>query len=382
MSECTICVRTIDPEKIPMIGCQQCHCTACRECTETYLLSSRRPDCMFCHEPWDLIFVHQNLSPAFLEVWKSRWQDYLLRRERLLHKETMPYVQQRIRQKHLESEMEQKRSELRALENEYRQLQEQIVPPCHRFHMSCPKDGCYGFLDNNQCLLCSVIVCLECGRMNDQSGEHHCCEEDLLARKEIDRTTRSCPGCRSPIYRVSGCYQMWCTYCHTVFDWDSGKPIMHEIIHNPHYIEQIHDPSIVSFRKDIQQISSMQEKQKWLNLLSRLEWIQNQEIPRLLACRSNDAFRELRIRLIMGDISETRYKESIYAEDRMQTMNTYLMNMWNLFLKNGRVLLNERRKKTEDGLLLLYRLFVLVEQTNHQIAQINETFDCRIDRIL
>ena len=174
---------------------------------------------------------------------------------------------------------------------------------------------------------------------------------------------------------------MWCTYCHTVFDWESGKAIVHEIIHNPHYIEQVQNTSILSCRKHIQQMSSAQEKQKWLDFLNRLEWIQNQEIPRLLACRSTDIFRELRIRLIMGDISEIQYRERIYAEDRMQTLNTYLMNMWNLFLKDGRILLHDLMEKMEDGLLLLYRLFILVEQTNHRIAQINETFECRIDRI-
>jgi Hom_end-associated Hint len=38
---------------------------------------------------------------------------------------------------------------------------------------------------------------------------------------------------------VRNCNQMWCTECHTTFDWASGRETFTNSIHNPHYFEWV-----------------------------------------------------------------------------------------------------------------------------------------------
>ena len=56
--------------------------------------------------------------------------------------------------------------------------------------------------------------------------------------KLLAKDTKGCPKCGVPIHRIHGCNQMFCTCCHTGFDWqtleiiDTGRGF-----HNPHYYE-------------------------------------------------------------------------------------------------------------------------------------------------
>ena len=65
---------------------------------------------------------------------------------------------------------------------------------------------------------------------------HVCKTENVESAKLIKKDSRKCPSCATPIFRVQGCNQMFCTYCNTNFDWASGKKI-NGVIHNPHYFE-------------------------------------------------------------------------------------------------------------------------------------------------
>lgn len=116
-----------------------------------------------------------------------------------------------------------------------------------QFIRHCPQSDCRGYLSTQwKCGLCETSVCPKCHGVkktttkNETNAEaiteEHVCDPEMLeSANAIRNETRSCPKCSTPIYRISGCYQMWCTICNTGFDWANGNELRGGNIHNPHY---------------------------------------------------------------------------------------------------------------------------------------------------
>ena len=68
--------------------------------------------------------------------------------------------------------------------------------------------------------------------------EHTCDEEKVKSAELIRKQCKNCPKCGALTYKISGCPQMWCTSCHTAWNWNTGR-IETKIIHNPHYFEYL-----------------------------------------------------------------------------------------------------------------------------------------------
>jgi hypothetical protein len=103
----------------------------------------------------------------------------------------------------------------------------------------CGVEHCRGFLNNVwRCGVCAVYSCKECfePKGEDREALHTCKPEDLLTAKSIETTTKACPKCGMRIMRSEGCSQMFCTSCHTPFDWNTGR-IIEGRVHNPHAFE-------------------------------------------------------------------------------------------------------------------------------------------------
>jgi hypothetical protein len=134
------------------------------------------------------------------------------------------------------------------------------------FVRACPNGDCRGFLNDKWvCGLCSATVCSKChevktgdcavasaagkagrvgttGTATSTAGgstatQEHVCDPALLATAQLIRSdSKPCPSCHAMIFRVSGCLQMFCTQCHTAFEWNTGEVVTNGI-HNPHYYE-------------------------------------------------------------------------------------------------------------------------------------------------
>jgi hypothetical protein len=138
-----------------------------------------------------------------------------------------------------------------------------------RFVQRCPAEGCNGFIDNNYvCGLCSTRICRSCrvavgfakgsvpalaaeaaekraaavaaaaGVAPDPtpSSSHECNPDTLATVRALAADTRPCPGCATPIFKIDGCDQMWCTECHVTFSWKTGLQLQ-GAVHNPHYYQ-------------------------------------------------------------------------------------------------------------------------------------------------
>ena len=115
--------------------------------------------------------------------------------------------------------------------------------------VKCPGDGCLGFIPQSGpgsgfCGLCSMRVCKDCNKALESQDMVHahaatgCNADDKAAWALIVKTSVMCPKCGTPIQKVDGCNQMWCTVpgCNTAFDWSTGR-VVNGPVHNPHYHE-------------------------------------------------------------------------------------------------------------------------------------------------
>ena len=65
---------------------------------------------------------------------------------------------------------------------------------------------------------------------------HKCIASDIETVKLMISETKPCPGCSAPIFKISGCSQMFCTACKCIFDWNTGTVETNAArAHNPHY---------------------------------------------------------------------------------------------------------------------------------------------------
>jgi hypothetical protein len=101
----------------------------------------------------------------------------------------------------------------------------------------CNEPSCNGYVyDNGVCALCAKVYCTACQELEH---EGKCNKEILSTINAIKNDTKPCPVCYTRVFRIAGCYQMFCTACNNAFDWESGKEIVNETIHNPHYTEYL-----------------------------------------------------------------------------------------------------------------------------------------------
>ena len=102
----------------------------------------------------------------------------------------------------------------------------------------CPDPSCRGFLSSQwKCGLCEKWTCPDCHVIKGscRNTEHTCDPDTLATVKLLDKDTKPCPSCSTPIHKIEGCDQMWCTQCHTAFSWRRGT--IETRIHNPHFYE-------------------------------------------------------------------------------------------------------------------------------------------------
>jgi hypothetical protein len=116
----------------------------------------------------------------------------------------------------------------------------------HRSGYNCPVQECRGIIIRNKCGVCETVCCPHCRVVLGQGGSvasfiggSHVCNPDTVKTiAAIVEESKPCPKCNVPIYKSEGCYQMWCTQCHTAFDWTNGRVITSRI-HNPHLMEYL-----------------------------------------------------------------------------------------------------------------------------------------------
>jgi hypothetical protein len=192
---------------------------------------------------------------------KKHRENLLLEREKSLLPSTIPFVEEEVQKRNNKNRIAELQLRTLELKQEIELIHNEIIilkygrplrtptanddeaGPSNQeekrlFVRNCVVDGCRGFLSSQwKCGICATWVCKDCHEVKTcQNDEEHKCNPDNVATaKELAKTTKPCPKCAAPIFKISGCSQMWCTLCHTTFSWNTGKAVVTERIHNPHY---------------------------------------------------------------------------------------------------------------------------------------------------
>ena len=251
--DCTICTETVSQRKI--VECPFCKFQACGKCVETFLLGidDDRPRCMNteCKKIWTYDFLSTNLSPSFYnKKYRDRRATLLYEREKSLLPGTQSLVAAEILRKknvkniaNLHDENAMYKELIRSNDEKIRNLHiastyvHKKENDKRTFTRSCPVENCRGFLSTSlKCGICNGYACKDCHLPKDsKNDDDHKCDPDLVATvKLLANDTKPCPACSTPIYKIQGCDQMYCTQCHTPFSWDKGT-IERGVIHNPHF---------------------------------------------------------------------------------------------------------------------------------------------------
>jgi hypothetical protein len=217
---------------------------------------------------------------------------------------------------------------------------DETVAPRQRFTRACPADGCRGFLSTQwKCGLCELWTCPDCLVVKgpERDCEHCCNPDDVASAKLLSVDSKPCPKCACVIFKVDGCDQMWCTMCHTAFSWRTGN-IETRTIHNPHFFEYQRsqranipravgdipcgrdlDVGTLQYLHDLlqQKGASREFMLTMYDYINAAQHMNAVELPRFRPDRVVD-FRNLRIKYISSEITESTFRLRLFREMKKQ----------------------------------------------------------------
>ena len=255
-SECVICAEQFNKSTRICVTCDFCNFEACRLCCEKYLLLETSAKCMNppCGKPWSRRFLVENFTSVFVnKKMRDHVEKVFLDMELALLPATQPRVEQIIHRENQILQIHEIDRQIKALSRRRRQLvygndendvntqDRQDREERRHFTRACPASDCRGYLSTQwKCGLCQQFTCSDChvlkGRERD--CDHTCSPEDLSTARLLDSDTKPCPKCAMGIFKINGCDMMFCTQCHTAFNWRTGRiEVRQETVHNPHYFE-------------------------------------------------------------------------------------------------------------------------------------------------
>lgn len=276
MTSCAICCDNYNKSTRSKIACPYCAFEVCRTCCETYMLTETTAKCMNpeCAKEWTRKFLREQFTNTFLTTkYKDHIENVLFDQEKSLLPSTQPLVEERKIKAVLTKQIQdvdvfiddltkqkrkishtfpfekQKYKDLCSLiidmnrhVRELKQLRNNTTTSTYndraKFVRQCPADGCRGFLSTQwKCGICDQWACPECHEVKGphRDCDHTCDPNNVASAQLLAKDSKPCPKCQSLIFKIEGCNQMWCTQCHTAFNWQTGK--LETNIHNPHFFE-------------------------------------------------------------------------------------------------------------------------------------------------
>lgn len=254
--DCSICCETFNRSNRKPISCVKCAFETCRSCFQKYIMENEsiEPECMnpTCKRPFCEDFIQDNTPNKFFTTdFKSKKQKKLFDIETSFLPATQFELERDIRKGEIMNAIRAKEKEIAKMKKEIEKLRDQLydedtisakdTSDTSTYVRACPSEECKGFLSSKwNCTLCNTNVCKECHRIKPDGVEHVCDQNDIDSVKLIAKDSKKCPTCKTLIFKIDGCDQMFCTSCHTAFSWKTLK-IETGRLHNPHYYQWLRE---------------------------------------------------------------------------------------------------------------------------------------------
>ena len=251
---CLICCEMYNNSTKKKTQCPYCEFESCRTCCQTYMLNETIIKCMNpekktngelkCGKEWSRKFIRDSFPNTFINTkLKTHMSNVLLEQERALLPATQPVVEDQIRKEKIKIKTDEIDKKIRELSRKKSNLVLSLYNVNYtkepaKFIRACSDTNCRGFLSTQwKCGICEQWTCPDCHELKgpNKDVQHTCDANNVETAKLLVKDTKSCPKCRTQIFKISGCDQMWCTQCHTGFSWKTGN--IENNIHNPHYYE-------------------------------------------------------------------------------------------------------------------------------------------------
>ena len=249
-----------------------------------------------------------------------------------------------------------------------------------RFTRKCPSETCRGFLDKEWvCGLCTKSFCDKC---SEEIGIGHVCDEKLVkTMKLINKDTKPCPKCGTMIYKIDGCAQMWCTDCHTAFDWRSGR-IETGRVHNPHYFEfkkrsREHGDIPCGGRPTYDELVENDANEYLLDLSYKLTFIDRELIYRYGDIYDDDNLH-LRVNYLTNEISDEDFKKELQKRDKYKSKIEEIRNIYEMFSDTCGDLLRQWILDKSSTWDILYTVHELALYSNQVISRIQNRYNSSV----
>ena len=271
MDDCQICGEKFNKIK-KQTECVKCNFVCCKHCVQQYILSRvDEPHCMNCKTQFSEEFLYENVNKTFMnQTYRNHKKEILFDIEKSRIPETMPNVEDYKERKRLTDENCEIQKEINELKSRLHILEHKKVQNTNRiyliqsgqgnknsekrkFNHKCPVEDCKGFLSTAwKCGVCNTWTCPKCFEIIglNKDVEHTCKKENIESAELIKKETKPCPQCAIPIFKISGCDQMWCTQCNIAFSWNTGKVVVGGTIHNPHYFQFLRNGGVIQNQRN------------------------------------------------------------------------------------------------------------------------------------
>jgi len=400
---CNVCVEAFNKSTRLEVSCDFCEFKACRKCCETYLLQTQElPHCMNCKKEWSRKMLVDKFTQKFINNdYKKHQEQILFEKEQALLPATQPIIEQLKEKEKITNIIFGLRDQIADLFTQLKHyeslLKKDVVIESKNFVRKCSNNGCKGFLSTQwKCGLCEMWSCSDCYEVKGPNKDtpHACTPANLETAKLLAKDTKPCPKCGTLIFKSEGCQQMWCTQCHTTFDWKTGR-LETGTIHNPHYIQWLRkngqlerNPLDIQCGREIDarfinyvNNQSKNRNKVVLDLLRQIIHLRFVEVQRFTTNHIQDN-QDLRIAYMTNQINTEAFKQALQKRNKSFYKKREISNILGMFITSAtdifyRYADNIKQCKSFNDSTYYAELQNLRIYVNDCLKDVSKVFNCK-----